>query len=236
MATLQELVDRARVYLDDDHTDDEGWLSPESWVALCNVEYAQLYRRWVRQGLIAPAWTDAAFTGHTATIPSDLSGGGVLATIGVAENLGSGRYRLLTPAQSHYGRSPTLGYTTGASSHWYATGTGDTITYTLEPRDTGSYFVRYIPTVVPADSLADTVTVPFGADERLVLGLARRAKLKEGSASALLERLIMDADAELNFAAFGRVNTDSPRVRTSRYRDYSTAAYFPQDPASYRYV
>jgi hypothetical protein len=231
MATLQELVDRARVYLDDDHEDDNGWLSEESWIRLANVEYAQLYRRWCRQGLISPAWTDAAFTGYTTTVS------GVLATIGVAEDLGSGEYRLLTPAQSVFGRSPTYGYTTGKSAHWFATGTADQLVYTLEPRDSGSYFVRYLPTVTPADALEDSLSIPFGADERMVLGLARRAKLKEGAASALLERLIMEADAELNFAAFGRANDDSPRVRrTNRSHEAYQAGYFPTNPAAYRYI
>jgi hypothetical protein len=43
-------------------------------------------------GLIAPAWTDSSFTGHTTAIT------GVLAVLGVAQDLGSNQLRVLTPA------------------------------------------------------------------------------------------------------------------------------------------
>ena len=42
-----DLMDRARVYLDDDDDDTEGWIAPAIWLTFANVEYAQLYRRLV---------------------------------------------------------------------------------------------------------------------------------------------------------------------------------------------
>ncbi len=245
--TWRQIIDRARTYVDDDHDDGDGWLSEERWLDLANVEYQQLYRRWVRMGLIAPAWVDSAFTGPTMTIPQVVSGDGgeddpyvydapgVLAIIGVAEDLGDGRLRPIRPAQSTYGRNPWWSTSpAAAASHWRATGTGDSITITIEPPHTGSYLVRFIPTVEAATSADDTVEVPFGCDERLALGLARRAKLKDASASALLERLVGEADAETNFLAFGRDNSDGPRIRRVR-RDTSAPYSFPQHPSEYRY-
>ncbi len=227
--TWDELIRRARTYLDDDHDDTEGWIAPDSWLTFGNVEYSQLYRRWVRMGLIAPAPTDLVLTDEVTSAPD------CLAIVGVAQDYGDGRVRILTPAQSVGGRSPFWGTTsaTGGSTHWSATGSADELEISLEPVDTsGSYFVRYIPTVAYATDVTETIDLPYGADERLVLGMAKRAKLKEGAASAQLERLIFEADAELNFAAFSRAQADSPRVRRVTK---TTLSAFP-GPASYRYL
>lgn len=223
------LIDRARTVVDDDHDDTDGWISEAKWLTLANVEYAQLYRRWVRMGLIAPAAVDVSFTGPTTVIGDGESD--VLAIVGVAESLGGGQYRPLESAQSQHGRNPWWSVAPASpASHWKATGAGDEITVTIEPPDTATYVVRYIPTVAYATLASATIEVPYGCDERLVLGLARRAKLKDASASALLERLIQEADAEANFLAFGRMNDDSPRVRRGERRDP-----FGRTPSLYRY-
>lgn len=227
-----DLIDRARVYVDDDHGDQSGWISPAHWLSLANVEYSQLYRRWMRMGLITPATTDTTFTGGSTTIT------GVLAIVGVAQDMVSYQ-RILEPRQSRFGRAPFWvgsGQSSSPSSGWMATGSADSLAIKLDPVEpTGSYFVRYVPTVAYATDPTTTIDLPYGADERLVLGLARRAHLKDSTASALLERLIQDADAELNFTAFGRVDGDSPRVRRiSRGGDYPRE--FPTDPRFFRYV
>lgn len=224
-----DLIDRARTYLDDDHDDTEGFIAPERWLSFANVEYAQLYRKWIRMGLVAPAPTDTTFSNtHTVALT------GVLAIVGVAEDLGNGNVRVLTPAQSQHGQSPFWSYTSGEpGSYWKATGSADALTVTLEPRPTsGNYFVRYIPTVAYVTSSTASIDLPYGADERLVLGMALRAKLKAGERSALLEGLLQQADQELNFAAFSKLN-DSPRVKVRR-PPYNRLSGFP-DPSLYRY-
>lgn len=229
--TYQELIDRARTYLDDDHNDTEGWIKPERWLSLANVEYAQLYRKWVRMGLVSPAPTDQTFTGtHTVNLTN------VLAVVGVAEDLGSGSYRLLTPAQSRGGQSPFMGFTSSSPGcYWEAHGSADALTITLEPRPTsGNYFVRYISTVPYATALSQSIDLPYGGDERLVLGIAMRAKLKESGRSVALEQLLQQAEQELNFAAFSKLN-DSPRVRKVRRPPYNVMA-FPAAPSLYRFI
>lgn len=233
LISWDDIIARARVYLDDDHRDDSGWLAPGSILAIAQAEYRQLYSRWVRSSLIAPAWIDHAFVGPTCTvggIVEDQVIPEVLTTIGIAEDLGAGHYRLLQPSQSRYERSPTFGYSTHRSNFWYATGTGNTITYTLEPQDTSNYFVRYIPVPQLTGTSSDAIDVPIGGDERLVLGVAQRAHLKDSGNSALLNGLIQQADQELAFQAFGRVNNDSPRVRRNR-RNPHHAHQFPTMPS-----
>lgn len=203
----QALIDRARLYVDDDHQDNDGWIDNDDWLVLAQVEYADLYRKWVRMGLVVPAATDTSFTGPTKSLS------GVLAIVGVAENLGTYK-RLLTPATSSLGAYPYWQGETGSSTSWTATGAGDTVLVTLDPADSsGNYVVRWVPTVAYATDATATIELPYGGDERLVLGMARRSHLKDASNSQLLNGLIAQSDAELAFAAWGKTGKDSPRVR-----------------------
>lgn len=229
----QDLIDRARTYVDDDHNDTEGWIAPERWLMIGNVAYARRYKQWVRMGLISPAAVDQAFS-HTASVVLP----GVLSIVGVAEDLGNGYLRTLQPAQSRFGRAPFWQATNlGKAAYWEAHGTADSYTVTIQPPDIGSnYFARYIPTVAYATLTSATVDLPFGGDELLVLDMARKAHLKDSGASALLERLILEAEAEMNMSSFAKASEDSPRARsTPRYKN-PAAVGFNMDPRFWRYV
>lgn len=235
LITWDELIARARTYVDDDHKDETSWILPERWMTLFQVEYRKLYRQWVRAGLVAPAPVDTTFTGSTVTISE------VLTIIGVAEVTGDS-LRVLQSAQSLLGARPfwTGASDVGKSSQWGATGAANTITVTLHPADSsGSYLVRYLTRPVYATDSTATVDLPDGGDERLVLGAARRAHLKDSAASRLLDALLLESDADLNFAAFSAINGDSPRVRRvgrpNPYMPYQAAVGFVNDPRTYRY-
>lgn len=248
--TWRELTDRARVYVDDDHQEQQGWITDAKWLELAKVEYRILYRKWLRLGLVRPAPTDTSFSSaYNIALPTaaDISAGrlGVLAVVGVAENMTS-YMRMLAPAQAARGAYPywvaSGEVNQGKSITWAGTGPADEVTVELSPRDTGStYVVRWIPVPTMPTSLDSTVQLPFGTDERLVLGLARRAHLKDSGASALLEKLIVEADAELQFAAHGRLDNQAPRVRRvrpdfhrRRWPQLSTSE-FPTDPNYWMY-
>lgn len=199
--TWEEIINRARVYVDDHHREEDGWLTPAQWMTLAQVEYAQLYRRWIRNSLIAPLPTDRSLlvTGVETALE------GVLAIIGVAEVTGSGssaQYRVLQACQPDYGRMPFRSGIEGTAVGWEAYGTGDTITVRVYPPDTTrDYIIRYIETPALETDITEDVDLPYGADERLVLGIARRSHLVDSITSSLLNGLITDADAELNLLA-----------------------------------
>jgi hypothetical protein len=242
LTTWQDIIDRARTYVSDDHDEDKGWITPERWLTLANVEYGILYKRWVRMGLIRIEPNNNSFAGPGTVIPGDTDpeGSGVLCIIGVAEDLGGGRFRLIPPGQSVDGADAFYDeLTTGPAVRWRGYGVGDSIRIFLSPYTSdGQYMVRWIPAPIPQQNAANQVEMPFGCDERLVLGTARRALLKDSSASALLERLIAEQDAETNFSAFGKNNSDGPRVRRVRSiagpnRRWSSG--FPHDPQGWSY-
>lgn len=228
--TWRELVERARVYVNDDHREQQGWITDDQWLELAKVEYHQLYRKWTRMGVVRPPVVDTPLTqgqyqmvlpptGQTSTVTGNTNEG-VLAIVGVAEDMVS-YMRMLTPGQPARGAYPAWvasgEVNQGKASTWMAYGVSDNITVELSPRDTGSnYVIRWVPTPPTPLTLDDRVDLPFGTDERVVLGLARRALLKESGSSTVLERLIMEADAEVAFAASGRLDNQGPRVRRVR--------------------
>lgn len=204
--TWDELIDRARVYLDDDNKNDSTFIKKARMMTLFQVEYAQLYREWIRKGLIAPKWLEQAFTLGQQSLALDK----VLAIVGVAESIDSGsRYRPVTPSQTDLGRMPGWYGTTdvGKSATWEGNGGGDQLTITLHPFDSsGAYVTRFLQRPDYVSDTTQTVELPYGGDERLVLGAAKRGNVKESVVSRGLEDLIMKADAEMAFTAFGRGN------------------------------
>jgi hypothetical protein len=231
---IQDLIDAARFYIDDDHKEDQGWVEPSSWLRLYNVERSKLYRRWVRTGLVRVKPTDSTFVATTTL-------NGALAIVGVAEDRGS-YMRILTSAQSTGGAdafwqassTPSL-----PATRWAAHGDGDNLTVELDPPDASTtYTVRWIPRLAYATDATQTVELPDGGDERLVLGMARRCLIKESGASRRLDEEINEADADLAFEARGRNAGDGPRVRRVRprvRRSLSPLREFSADPRTWFY-
>lgn len=230
--TWAELIDRAKTYADDDHNAQSGWIKDPKWLSIGYAEYLKLRKKWIRLGLISPVATDVTFTTATTNITN------VAILIGVAEDLGGGHYRMIPSGQAEHGQAPFWSTHLGAShaAAFEAHGEADDLTISLKPGNdaAGTYVVRYITNPTRPTLVTQSVTVPDGCDERLVLGMVRRAHLKDSGASVLLEKLIREEDEQIGFDAFGRLNSEAPRARfTRRTNRFSTG--FPTDPRLWRY-
>lgn len=115
-------------------------------------------------------------------------------------------YELFNPQKNQL-QKRWRNYNTSSSAEWEAFGDGDSIKIKVYPDDTTStHVVRYATVPNPVGAVSGTtqtgsVEVPAGCDERLVLAIVSAAMLKEGAASPSLERAIINADAEVAFAA-----------------------------------
>lgn len=200
--TWDELIERARTYVDDDHKEDDGWLDPAKWLTLAQVEYAKLYKQWLRMGVINPSQVVSTFTGPTTSLSR------VLAIVTVQEYLGAGvPRRPLRPTDVPWDD------VIGQATSWYADGTADTLTVGVYPGDSAVFEVRYYQYPAYATDSTTSVDLPHGGDERLVLGMARRALIKESAASRRIDQEILDADAEINMTAWGRKDREAPKMR-----------------------
>lgn len=211
--TTQDVINRARIYVDDNHKVTDGWKQPADWLAIAGPEIIACYRKWVREGIVSLATVDSAFTGPNYTFTA-----GVIAITDVVESLGFGSYRKVEPASSVYGREPfwdnTIG-TQGNSQYWTAAFGTTGYVLKLHPPDTASYLVRNIPEP-DISTLASILYLPTGLEDYVALRIARKALASEGASSQAIERLLMVAEAEWKMLSLGTTLGDAPRVRITR--------------------
>jgi hypothetical protein len=204
---VSDLIEEARTLIDDDHSEQAGWIKNERWITWLNWEMQELSERMVRMGLVRVPHTEVSFTGPTTDI-SD-----VLELVNVTNAAG----QALHNAQPEFGAEPFWGAEESGVAHSFTTSAlGDTYTIEVHPSDTATFTARYIPQPTYVGAVTQTVIVPRGFERRLVYGMASHALIKESATSAALERRIMKADAALGMSMFSRVAAGGPVVRNTR--------------------
>lgn len=217
--TTQDIIDRARIYVDDNHKVTDGWKQPADWLALAKPEILAVYRKWVRESLVSYNTLDAV----VSTPPSQILPGQPLAIIGVAQQNGNS-FRLLQPAMSQYGRnpywesgvaSPALTWTASISPFPDVNGNPN-YSVTLHPPDTASgYFIRYMRFPDYA-LLSNFIIAPDGYEDYMALRIARKALASEGASSQAIEKLIMQAETDMKMDSLSNTQGDGPKVRIVR--------------------
>lgn len=232
--TYLDIIDRAKIYVDDNNRVTEGWKTKGNWAALLRPEVISCYRKWLRNGLISLSWGDQAFTGPTFVWDdSDLQ---PLCIIGVVQNMGNW-LRPVPPGQPDLGRASFFqpiagnnGATCWTASFGFvpqlATEVPDNsnVGYyqlRLHPEDTSSnYIVRYIPEpYLPRNDAALATTyfyAPEGYEDYVALRLARKLIATEGGSSQSIERLIAASEEEMKFEAMSNPQGEGPKVRIVR--------------------
>lgn len=219
-----DLIARARAYIGDDNNETPGWSAETTWLNWLSAEYGILYRRWVRNSAVRPKPTETVFQGAVTL-------SGVLCVVAVADTgsaglLGAGQVRILEPAQATHGPDPFWTLPSSAAPHlatrWAVHGVSDELTIELDPPDLATtYTVRWIPSPGAVTSDTDLLALPSGGDERLVVGTAMRATVKDGARLSLLEQLRTEMDAEETFAAVARAGGLAARRKPRHRRSYS---------------
>jgi hypothetical protein len=149
-----------------------------------------------------------------------------LSTLGVDLRLDSAdRRRRLTRINSQE-RSLLQGLT--GEADYYALESSNLVLY---PRpSSGTYLHRYIPQPAYVTSEDDRVLLPQGFERRVIYGMVSHGMIKEGGASAALERQIQRADAEIGLQLFGQGIEQRARIkpRTPPY------PWIPRGPGRFR--
>lgn len=219
---VSDLIEEARVLLADDNTEDAGWIDTKHWIRWLNWEVQAIARRAANMGVVRGPITDTVITGPSATVT------GCLRLLAVYDEDGLE----LTKLQPDEVNPLLSADWQGASNAYvvYSQG-GDNWTVELTPRDTRQYTVRYIPQ--PAYVTADNqyVLLPQGFERRVVYGMVLHGMMKEGGASAALERQILRADAEIGLSLFGQ--GIGPKVRINR-RPLEWPFRLPRGPGRFR--
>lgn len=207
--TVQQLIDRAAA-IADMH---DSFVTPAQWLAWYNTEARALELFIARSGWVTNLASSVdAGASYTATIT-----GAPLAILGVYE-VRDGRYRpLKLQNQVDFTRQNVAAATDTGDAHWYAivtsNSTDDTVVHFYPQPTTGTYRVLYLAGRTPATAVTDSATWSLGWEERIVLGMARRALIKEESDPRKVEQLMGEQDAVIEEFCWNRSLGSVPQVR-----------------------
>lgn len=241
--TIQNIIDRTRIYVDDNHKVTDGWKEPADWLLLARPEIIAVYKKWLRESLISFSTLDGTITSGSFVFPAGVP---ILAVLGVAQQTGQ-QFRLLQSAMSQYGRAPfwESGVSSTATTWTIATdvfpdGNGDPqTTLDIHPPDSSAgYLVRYIrcPEISTLDKF---IIAPEGYEDYMALRIARKALASEGASSQAIERLIISAEADMKMDSLSNTQGDGPKVRITRpynvQRMMSGSNVWPNNPMFWYY-
>lgn len=205
--TAQQLIDRAQAAADM-HDD---FVTTAQWLAWLSVEVQNLDRHIAQSGYVLreSSWTVTA--NGAVSYPFEVEPFAVLAVYAVD----GGRYRRLRATDMFDGRPGRDTADTGQSHTYRITLANDAITLHLHPTPTsGTYEVVYIPVSPVAATVAQTYLYPLGWEERVVLGMARRALAKEETTNPALETEVRRIEEHIEQTAWSRMYANSAsRVR-----------------------
>lgn len=215
MATVNvsELITRAQQAADME----DDFISQSTWLYWANVEYKKLWTKIARMGYpiqyveTAVTWTGALQ--YTTSEPTAIVGIFGLTTTGrryripikhPADNKYSGSYRQGTPSECHI-KSEAL---------------NNQIIITFWPvPQSGSCYIGVIEKPkklvlsAPGADESTTLNFPMGWEERIVLGMARRALGKEETTNPAIEREIAETDNMIENSCSSYLLSEQPTVK-----------------------
>jgi hypothetical protein len=226
VTTVTTLIDRAKAASDMR----DNFVTPTQWQYWASQERLALDLFLARSGWSVPL-TDfnLTITGSEGGAYSVNPTGGVMAIVAVYEYDSSGRIRLLQHQDSVSFLHAVPGTNARGNSRYYRVQwSGDNLTLNLFPEPTAgeTYRVVYLAhpkklVIASPGSWEETsVTYPMGWEERVVLGMARRALIKEESSTSAIDQEIMLWDQRIEEACWSRVLSSSPSVRNTDMTTY----------------
>lgn len=222
--TVQELVTRAAA-IADMH---DNFVLPEQWIAWANVERQALDVFLLRHGWVLQSLRSSTYNLDPANPDRIVVTPRPLAVVGVYEALSNGRAR---PLEYTDHVSMVDGAGRQGPAHFFSltdvdidspTGAND-LRIDLMPAPTApsTYYAVWIAQTSNLAALTDSVAYALGFEERMVLGMARRALIKEESDAGKIERLMREEEAKIEEACWARVMGQAPSVRNRDGRNWS---------------
>lgn len=239
--TTTELIDRAKAAADMR----DNFVTPTQWLYWATQERLALDMYLARSGWALPLVDfNITVTGAEAGTFNINPTGGVMAIVCVYEFDTAGRIRQLQnqDAITFLKRKP--GYTgspIGHSNYYRVLWSGDNLTLNLypEPNTGETYRVVYLahPKKLVLSSPGaweeTSVAYPMGWEERVVLGMARRALVKEESSTSAIDQEISLWDSRIEEMCWNRVLSESPTIRNADQLHYGWSDRFALPPVTY---
>lgn len=199
--TVQNIVDRAAAIADMHDT----FVTPAQWLAWFNVERRALELFKARHGGVAMGNVQTVTAVGPDRYPLATAGvNETMAIVGVWQELSSGRLRPLriVPWVDNFVQDEG-GPDVGPSQYVFIedhNNDGVEVSTLLRfyPRDpSGNYLIMYLQAPAAAVSMTTVFSQPMGLEERIVLGMAKRALIKEESDTSAIDKLIREMDQQI---------------------------------------
>ena len=241
--TTLELMNRAAAVSDIR----DNFVTPAQWMYWASQERLSLDLFLARSGWSVPTTNfDITVTGSENGVYNVNPSAGVMAVVCVHEMITQGFRRVRYQDSISFMRQPP-GATGGAKGHarfFRMQWSSDNLTLNLYPEGNAgeTYRVTYIPQSLrltldanPAAGYEGNVVYPMGWEERIVLGMARRALIKEESDTSQVDQEIKLWDGRIEEACWNRVMGESPVVRNVDNENYgwSDRIIWPPYPNSW---
>jgi hypothetical protein len=212
--TGQELIDRAADAADMH----DNFVKPATWLRWASLERYALELLMARSGWPTDLATGTiTVTGAEAgefTVAADPD---MMAVVVVHEIESDGLRRLkYTDAVTFLHQVPGSPVHTSSDVGFYRVkrdNDGITFNFFPNPSPGVQILVTYIPMPARLTTTASTVNYPMGWEERIVLGMARRALAKEESDTSEIRGQYKDISDQVEQLSWNRVMSESPSVR-----------------------
>lgn len=234
--TVATLIDRAKTASDMR----DNFVTPTQWEYWASQERLALDHFLARSGWTLPlSEFNITVTGSEGGSYTVNPTGGVMAIVCVLQYDSSGRLRLLEhqDAVTFLRRLPGTN-AVGHGRYYRVTNSGDSLVLNIfpEPAAAETYRVVYIAhpkklkISAPGTWEEASVSYPMGWEERIVLGMARRALIKEESDTRSIDTEIALWESRIEEAAWDRVLTSSPAVRNIDTQHYGWSDRYSVPP------
>lgn len=235
--TVTKLIARAKATSDMR----DNFVTPTQWEDWATQERMSLDLFLSRSGWTLPlADFNITVTGSEAGVFTVNPSGGVMVVVCVYQYDSTGRIRMLRHQDSigflHQAPGGSVG-NAGHSASYRFNWTGDNLSMNMfpEPSAGETYRVVYIAhpkalALTAGTWIETSVSYPMGWEERIVLGMARRALMKEESDTKAVDQEIGVWDQRIEEACWSRTLASSPSVRNVDQMQYGWADRYSIPP------
>lgn len=243
--TVETLITRAKA-LADMH---DNYITPTEWITWANTENLNLNIYLARcgwvintrtlSGLITSSGWTTTDSGPSSSVASDAQTNAVsgfyklgstagtlqmMAVVCVHEVASDGTVRQLTHDNhiDFLSQLPSSTRTTNHARKFRVVREGSQLYINFFPAPVAgeTYLVTYVPAPSTLALTSDTVDYPLGWEERIILGMAHKALIKEESDPSKIETLIREQESKIEEICWSRVLGENPSVRNVDNRIY----------------